>query len=88
MATGLLVAIAGSALVWNSLLTLILAALMAVLLFLHTVYEETLFEAHFGGAYFDYERRVPRLVPFLPMRSRAPTPVIRGSPRWTAATSG
>jgi protein-S-isoprenylcysteine O-methyltransferase Ste14 len=61
--TGILLALLGSALVWNSLLTLALAALFAVPLFLHTVYEEHLFERHFGDAYSDYQRRVPRLVP-------------------------
>ncbi len=55
----------GSALLWNSLLTLLLAVLMAVPLFVHTVVEEVLFEQHFGDAYRDYQRRVPRLVPFV-----------------------
>jgi protein-S-isoprenylcysteine O-methyltransferase Ste14 len=63
--TGLLGAMFGSALVWNSLFTLILAVLFVIPLFLHTVYEEHLFERHFGEAYFDYERRVPRLAPFI-----------------------
>lgn len=62
--TGLLLAIAGAALVWNSGLTLLLAVMMSAPFFLHTVYEEAMFEKHFGRAYFDYERRVPRLVPF------------------------
>jgi len=63
--TGILIALVGSTLVWNSTLTLVLAALMAVPLFFHTVYEEALFEHHFGGPYFDYQQRVPRLVPFV-----------------------
>jgi protein-S-isoprenylcysteine O-methyltransferase Ste14 len=62
--TGLLAAIGGAALVWGSGLTLLLAVMMAVPFFLHTVYEEAMFEKHFGQAYFEYERRVPRLVPF------------------------
>ena len=64
MYTGFLAMVAGNALAWDSALTLVLAVLLAVPLFLHTVYEESLFEQHFGEAYFDYERRVPRLVPF------------------------
>jgi protein-S-isoprenylcysteine O-methyltransferase Ste14 len=66
--TGILLAILGSALTWNSTLTLILAALLAVPFFLHTVYEESLFEHHFGEAYFEYQKRVPRLVPFVRVR--------------------
>jgi protein-S-isoprenylcysteine O-methyltransferase Ste14 len=62
--TGIVTTILGAALLWNSLLTLVLAALMAVPLFFHTVYEEALFEQHFGDAYRAYQRRVPRLVPF------------------------
>lgn len=63
--TGLLAAAAGGALVWNSGLTLVLALALVIPFFLHTVYEEAMFEKHFGQPYFDYERRVPRLVPFL-----------------------
>jgi protein-S-isoprenylcysteine O-methyltransferase Ste14 len=62
--TGLLATLAGGALVWNSGLTLCLAGMMTIPFFLHTVFEEAMFEKHFGKAYFDYERRVPRLVPF------------------------
>lgn len=65
MYTGFLAMLAGAALAHDSALTLVLAVFLAVSFFLHTVYEETLFEQHFGAAYFDYERRVPRLVPFL-----------------------
>ena len=68
--TGILATIVGAALLWNSLLTLALAALMAVPLHFHTVYEEALFEQHFGDAYRDYQRRVPRLVPFVPASRR------------------
>ncbi len=69
---GLLAALVGAALIWNSAVTLALAVLQSVPLFFHTVYEETLFEAHFGEAYRDYERRVPRLIPFFaPGRGRA-----------------
>jgi protein-S-isoprenylcysteine O-methyltransferase Ste14 len=62
--TGLLLMLLGAALAWDSALTLLLALLLVVPLSLHTVYEETLFEQHFGEAYRDYQRRVPRLVPF------------------------
>jgi protein-S-isoprenylcysteine O-methyltransferase Ste14 len=65
MYSGLLLMVLGAALTWNSALTLLLALLLAVPFFLHTVYEEALFEQHFGAAYLDYQRRVPRLVPFL-----------------------
>jgi protein-S-isoprenylcysteine O-methyltransferase Ste14 len=64
--SGLLLTLFGSALAWQSLLTLGLALLMSMTLFFHTVYEELLFERHFGDAYRDYRRRVPRLVPFAP----------------------
>jgi protein-S-isoprenylcysteine O-methyltransferase Ste14 len=64
MYTGLLLMVLGAALSWDSALTLLLALLLVVPVFFHTVYEEALFERHFGEAYFDYERRVPRLVPF------------------------
>jgi protein-S-isoprenylcysteine O-methyltransferase Ste14 len=66
MYTGLLAMVLGAALAWDSALTLALALALAVPFFFHTVYEEALFERHFGEAYFDYERRVPRLVPFAP----------------------
>ena len=61
--TGIIATIAGDALLWNSALTLVLGALMAVPLYFHTVFEEALFERHFGDAYRAYQRRVPRLVP-------------------------
>lgn len=62
--TGLLAAVAGSALVWDSALTLALAAVLVVPFARHTAIEETLFVGHFGDAYRRYQRRVPRLVPF------------------------
>lgn len=64
--TGLLAMAYGSALAWNSSVTLVLALLLSLTLFFHTVYEESLFEGHFGAAWRDYRRRVPRLVPFAP----------------------
>ena len=64
MYTGLLLMVLGAALAWDSALTLLLALLLVVPFSIHTVYEETLFERHFGEAYLDYRRRVPRLVPF------------------------
>jgi protein-S-isoprenylcysteine O-methyltransferase Ste14 len=72
MYTGWLAAAFGSAWVWNSALTLLLALLLGVPLFLHTVYEEHLFERHFGDAYFAYQGRVPRLVPFVRPGRRPP----------------
>ena len=54
----------GSALGWDSALTLLLALLLTLTLFFHTVYEESPFERHFGDAWRDDRRRVPRLVPF------------------------
>lgn len=62
--TGLLLMVLGAALAWNSALTLLLAALLVLPFFLHTVHEESLFEEHFGPAYLEYQERVPRLVPF------------------------
>ena len=38
--------------------------LLVVSFFIHTVYEEALFERHFGAACSGHRRRVPRLVPF------------------------
>ena len=62
--TGAVMALLGAAFVWNSVLTFGLALVFGVLFFFHTVYEESLFEHHFGEPYFEYERRVPRLIPF------------------------
>jgi protein-S-isoprenylcysteine O-methyltransferase Ste14 len=61
--TGLGAAVAGSALVWDSALTLALAAAFAAAFWRHAVVEERLFVQHFGEAYRRYQRRVPRLVP-------------------------
>jgi protein-S-isoprenylcysteine O-methyltransferase Ste14 len=69
MYTGIVLAMAGSALVWNSALTLLLAALMTVPFAFHTVYEEVLLEQHFGERFRAYRERVPRLVPFTGGRS-------------------
>jgi protein-S-isoprenylcysteine O-methyltransferase Ste14 len=65
MYTGLLLMVFGAALAWDSAVTLLLAALLVVPFFVHTVYEEAMFEKHFGAPYLEYQRRVPRLVPFL-----------------------
>lgn len=62
--TGVVGAVAGSALVADSLLTLALAVVLLVPLWRHTAIEEALFVQHFGDAYRRYQRRVPRLVPF------------------------
>jgi protein-S-isoprenylcysteine O-methyltransferase Ste14 len=64
MYTGLLVMLLGAALAWNSLLTLALAVLMVVPFAIQARIEEPLLEAHFGEAYRDYRRRVPRLLPW------------------------
>jgi protein-S-isoprenylcysteine O-methyltransferase Ste14 len=61
--TGVIGFFAGLALLWNSGATLLLAIGVVVPLFVHTLIEERLFAAHFGEAYADYRRRVPRLVP-------------------------
>jgi protein-S-isoprenylcysteine O-methyltransferase Ste14 len=68
--TGLVVATLGSALVWNSALTLLLGALLAVPFWFHTVFEELLFEKHFGDEFRAYRDRVPRLVPFYRTRTK------------------
>lgn len=70
MYTGLLLMVLGAALAWDSALTLLLVLLLAVPFFIHTVCEEALFERHFGAAYSDYQRRVPRLVPFTRLGKR------------------
>jgi steroid 5-alpha reductase family enzyme len=68
--TGILATILGAALLWNSGITLALGVLMAVPLCFHTVFEEALFERHFGEAYRAYQRRVPRLVPYARLSRR------------------
>lgn len=74
--TGILVTLAGGALVQNDALALLVAGLFALPFFFHTVYEESLFERHFGAAYFEYERRVPRLSPW-----PRPRPAPESAPR-------
>ena len=64
MYTGLLTMLPGAALVWDSAITLLLAALLLVPFHIQTRLEEPLLEAHFGEAYRDYRRRVPRLLPW------------------------
>jgi protein-S-isoprenylcysteine O-methyltransferase Ste14 len=71
--TGLLALLAGGALATNTALTLLLGVLMGVPFFFHTVYEESLFEQHFGAPYFEYQRRVPRLLPWPRPRPAAAT---------------
>jgi protein-S-isoprenylcysteine O-methyltransferase Ste14 len=68
--TGLVIAVAGSGLVWNSALTLLLAALLVIPFWFHTVFEELLFERHFGDEFRAYRARVPRLVPFYGSRTK------------------
>ncbi len=63
--TGLLGFFAGLGLLWNSPVTLAFALSLVVPLAWHTAIEEPLFVAAFGDAYRDYQRRTPRLVPFL-----------------------
>jgi protein-S-isoprenylcysteine O-methyltransferase Ste14 len=64
MYTGLLLMVLGAAFAWDSALTLLLALLFVGPFFIHTIFEEALFERHFGETYRDYRRNVPRLVPF------------------------
>ena len=64
--SGALAMVYGSAIAWSSVATLLLAILLSMTLTFHTIYEELLFEQHFGDAYRDYRRRVPRLIPFGP----------------------
>ena len=47
-------------------MTLLLALFLSMALFFQTVQKQLLFERHFGAAWLDYRRRVPRLVPFAP----------------------
>lgn len=63
MYTGLLAMVAGCALAWRSGGTLVLAAALVVPFWFHTAIEEPMFVEHFGDAYRDYQKRVPRLVP-------------------------
>jgi protein-S-isoprenylcysteine O-methyltransferase Ste14 len=62
--TGVLGAVASAGVCWNSALTVGLAAALAIPLYFHTVFEELLFERHFGDAWRAYRARVPRLIPF------------------------
>ena len=63
MYTGVLAMVIGCALSWRSAGTLVLAAALVLPLWLHTAIEEPMFEEHFGEAYREYRRRVPRLMP-------------------------
>jgi protein-S-isoprenylcysteine O-methyltransferase Ste14 len=71
MYTGILLALAGSALVWNSALTLALAALLSIPFAFHTAIEEPMLEQHFGERYREYRGRVPRMIPFAPASWRS-----------------
>lgn len=62
--SGLLIAVAGTAVTWNLASLLLLGAALSVTLYGHTFHEEALFTQHFGDAYRRYQRLVPRLVPF------------------------
>jgi protein-S-isoprenylcysteine O-methyltransferase Ste14 len=64
MYTGMLTMVLGAALVWNSVLTLTLALLLIVPFVIQARIEEPLLEAHFGEAYREYRRRVPRMLPW------------------------
>jgi protein-S-isoprenylcysteine O-methyltransferase Ste14 len=61
--TGLIALLLGAALVLDSLLTLGLSVLFVLPLWFHTAIEEPLMEQHFGEAWRDYAKRVPRLMP-------------------------
>ena len=63
MYTGGLAMIVGCALAWRSVGTLVLAVALALPFWLHTAIEEPMFAEHFGEAYREYRKRVPRLVP-------------------------
>ena len=62
--TGILVAMAGAALVFDSgAVLLCLAAPFGVFFYWQTVVEEKLLEAHFGAAYVEYRQRAGRFLP-------------------------
>ena len=61
--TGILALVIGLGLLWNQALTCAYGVALLAPLWAHTVIEERLFAAHFGEAYAEYRRRVPRLVP-------------------------
>lgn len=63
MYTGLIAMVTGAALAWRSGGTMVLAVALVVPFWFHTAIEEPLFEQHFGDAYREYQRRVPRLMP-------------------------
>jgi protein-S-isoprenylcysteine O-methyltransferase Ste14 len=63
MYTGVIGAVAGGALVWDSLLLLALAVALVAPLGWHTRIEERMFVEGFGDEYRRYQARVPRLLP-------------------------
>ena len=48
---------------WNSAVTVGFGLLYVVPFWMHTMIEEQMFAKHFGDAYAEYRKRVPRLVP-------------------------
>jgi len=69
MYLGLLVLGAGLAIAYDSAISLVVALAFVVPFVLHAMIEEQMFATHFGDAWRDYARRVPRWLPWPRPRS-------------------
>ena len=79
--TGMVAFLAGSALVWNDLALLAVAAAAALLFAAHVRVEEEMFLRHFGDDYRRYQERTPALVPAVWRGRRRRRPAAGGVPR-------